>query len=380
MATIYGTDINDEFYGGASDYYFYGGNGDDYILSNTATGVSIEGGYGNDLISASDGHQQAYGYLFGGYGSDFLIGGLNGNIMEGGQGNDIIIGGGPMLFAVTGGALFAENPLYVSGVDNIYGGDGSDALFGLADNDYIYGGGGDDKGAVAFTTSGIGVKPSTTGGLYGGSGADYLDGGAGNDNLYGGSEVDRLLGGDGNDVLYGGTGADILMGGAGDDIYEVDNAGDFVAEVNDAQFGIADNVFAYVDYAMQWGVDNLLMNYGTQAYGIGNEINNIIIGNTSANVIEGKAGYDTLTGGAGSDTFLIRAGFGVDVITDFTAGAGTQDAIQFKTSMFANFAAVNAAASQHGADTWISATGTDVIVLSNVLKTALHADDFQFIA
>jgi Ca2+-binding RTX toxin-like protein len=377
------TSGNDNYTVVALDDAVYGLGGKDVILTNGGTigNHDIYAGGGDKFIGSSIGTIFSQ-YLYGGYGNQTMSGGDSGGYFYGADGTYLMTGG-VFDFTVAGttGAIIPYFGAPNSGADFMYGGDGRVAEYGFGGADFLYGGASDDRGTfLNFIDADAVALGKVKLGLFGGAGADSLFGNKGNDDLYGGSEVDWLDGGIGNDVLYGGTGADVMLGGSGDDIYEVDNAGDFVAEVNDAQFGIADNVFAYVDYAMQWGVDNLLMNYGTQTYGIGNELTNIIIGNGSANVIEGKGGYDTLTGGAGSDTFLIRAGFGVDVITDFTAGAGTQDAIQFKTAMFANFAAVMAAATQHGTDTWISASTTDVIVLSGVLKTGLHSDDFQFIA
>ncbi|MBX9256369.1 putative Ig domain-containing protein, partial [Desmonostoc muscorum CCALA 125] len=47
-----------------------------------------------------------------------------------------------------------------------------------------------------------------------------------------------------------------------------------------------------------------------------------LTGTASNNIIDGKASNDTLTGGGGQDKFIIRAGDGIDTITDF-GGVGT---------------------------------------------------------
>ena len=96
-------------------------------------------------------------------------------------------------------------------------------------------------------------------------------------------------------------------------------------------------------------------------------------------VLEGKGGYDTLTGGAGSDLFVVNPNWGVDVITDFTAGAGTQDAVIFSRSIFSSYAQVIANARQVGADTWIGDGALNTVVLQNVTLGSLHQDDFGFI-
>ena len=52
---------------------------------------------------------------------------------------------------------------------------------------------------------------------------NVLDGAAGDDRLTGGSQADTLIGGDGNDVLEGRGGDDQLLGGTGIDTYILGN-------------------------------------------------------------------------------------------------------------------------------------------------------------
>ncbi|SFD53815.1 Ig-like domain-containing protein [Pseudoalteromonas denitrificans] len=73
--------------------------------------------------------------------------------------------------------------------DQLYHGNGSDFLSGLAGNDQLFGLGGNDK-------------------LDGGAGNDYIDGGEGNDVQFGGADDDQLGGDTGNDWLSGGLGND----------------------------------------------------------------------------------------------------------------------------------------------------------------------------
>lgn len=47
-----------------------------------------------------------------------------------------------------------------------------------------------------------------------------------------------------------------------------------------------------------------------------------IAGGNGDDFLDGGAGNDALTGGAGSDKFVLRAGGGNDVVTDFNAAAG----------------------------------------------------------
>ncbi len=121
------------------------------------------------------------------------------------------------------------------------------------------------------------------------------------------------------------------------------------------------------------------MIYGQQTYGYGNGEDNIIIGNARDNVLEGRGGYDTLTGGAGSDLFLVNPNWGVDVITDFVAGAGTPDAIVFSTKLFSTFDQVMAKSRQVGADVWIEDGLGNTVVLSGISIGTLHQNDFGFV-
>jgi Ca2+-binding RTX toxin-like protein len=110
-------------------------------------------------------------------------------------------------------------------MDSIYGGGGSDVLFGLADDDYVNGGSGKDTAYGGFGNDvllGEGGKDTLNGDLgndeiHGGGGADSLFGGAGNDTLSGDAGNDRLDGGSGDDTLNGGSGIDRFVFSTGYD-------------------------------------------------------------------------------------------------------------------------------------------------------------------
>ncbi len=87
------------------------------------------------------------------------------------------------------------------GNDSISGyNDGTNRIFGLDGNDYLYG------GALADQ-------------IDGGIGNDTLNGNDGDDTLVGGVGMDTLNGGAGNDILDGGADNDTLNGGTGNDTY-----------------------------------------------------------------------------------------------------------------------------------------------------------------
>ena len=250
-------------------------------------------------------------------------------------------------------------------IENVYGGDGNDAITGNAADNRISGGHGDDA-------------------LNGGDGADALEGGKGNDTLIGGagddtyvidssdtviesadqgtdtvkasfsytllanfetltlleeggaidgtgnaldnaivgnSSANTLIGGEGNDTLNGGTGADTLIGGGGNDTYYVDNAFDVVTE--NSLEGI-DTVIASIDYMLAVNIENLTLAEGAGPLKVtGNSLDNRITGNAGNNVLDGATGADTLIGGTGDDIYYVhsvsaavteRAGEGNDTV------------------------------------------------------------------
>ncbi len=318
-----GTNGNDpETYFNNTDPIIYALDGDDVIRFAGApvpfiislegfASAYIEGGRGNDTIFSGPGHDTVYG----GDGDDVIDGGSGINFLDGGNGNDVIF--------ARGSRRNDEGRLGQG--DTVYGGQGNDTIHALGSSVHmIFGGSGND---IIYGNEAFGRSTGT------------IDGGDGNDIIYGGRGY-AVLGGNGDDVIYGQR-AFALFGGSGSDSYEVTNTNQMVFE-SASSTGDTDKVFAYVDFTLPSNVENLIMIYGQQTYGYGNNEANIIIGNASNNVLEGKGGYDTLTGGAGTDLFVVNPNWGVDVITDFAAGAGTQDAVVFSTQLFSNFSQVMA--------------------------------------
>jgi len=109
------------------------------------------------------------------------------------------------------------------------------------------------------------------------------------------------------------------------------------------------------------------------------DIENLIAGSGSHRIIT-SADNNVLTGGGGNDTFVFTdTSGGDDTITDFSAGAGSHDVIEFDTDQFIDFAAVLAAATDDGSDTTIAIDAETSVILKSVLVADLHQDDFQFV-
>nr|WP_280950938.1 metal-binding protein [Rhizobium aegyptiacum] len=96
------------------------------------------------------------------------------------------------------------------------------------------------SGLANITGSG-GDNAITTGAgndnIKGGDGNDTLNGGIGNDQLHGGDGHDTLNGGDGNDQLWGDIGNDIIRGGAGNDTISDGELFGLASEVVDIDAG-----------------------------------------------------------------------------------------------------------------------------------------------
>jgi hypothetical protein len=103
---------------------------------------------------------------------------------------------------------------------------------------------------------------------------DVLTGSDRDDLISGNGGDDRLSGGRGNDKLLGGLGDDLLEGGQGNDLL------------------------------------------------YGNEGNDRLRGGAGDDRLIGGTGFNRLTGGAGADVFVLAAGVGFDMVTDFNLGSG----------------------------------------------------------
>jgi Ca2+-binding RTX toxin-like protein len=167
------------------------GDGDDSYSETRPLAVKIDGGAGDDVISAR------YGWLTGGPGNDQLTG----RNVIGGEGDDVLAGelldysdhaGGVTIDVGAGvGGSEGEQDRLTPGFGSVVGGPGPDVIRVGPKRLTVAAGAGDDM-------------------VYGSPGSDQLGGGPGNDHLIGGAEVDYLDGGPGNDVLDGGAGADDL--------------------------------------------------------------------------------------------------------------------------------------------------------------------------
>jgi hypothetical protein len=240
----------------------------------------------------------------------------------------------------------------VSGVTNIYGGWNGGTLTGGANTSYIEAPGGD-------TTVNGGASGAN---IVLGFGSDTVHGGAGNDEIFVGGNATS----NNSNVIDGGGGYNgVSYVGAYGALFV-----DLYAGVNGVGGGAWHN-----------GIyDHLINIVNIQGNNNGDTIqgdwqNNIIIGGTGNDFINSREGNDTLTGGGGHDSFVMVSHAGNDVITDFS----TADDVIDVSAFFTNFAGVQAATTQQGANAVI-ALGSGSLTLDNVSSASLQASDFSFTA
>ena len=253
----------------------------DYSASGSGVDVNLTTG------SGSGGDAQGDSY----HGVDGIIGSSLGDTLTGSDAEDL-----------TPGEFFFTNVFYGGGGDDSLSGlGGSDTLYGGADNDSIDGGAGDDliEGGDGDDTidGGAGDDRISTG-----EGRDSVDAGAGNDSITGGNSAggsETLSGGTGNDTIDGGGGFDIVYGGDGADII-TDSGGN----------GSQDTIYGGD------GHDSIAAGNAADTV-FGGAGDDVVDGGAGDDTLTGGAGNDTLTGGTGEDVFVLDAGGGNDVITDF---------------------------------------------------------------
>jgi Ca2+-binding RTX toxin-like protein len=381
---IQGLGANDILNGGGGADVIEGGEGDD-ILDGGADNDTLKGDLGDDVLTGNAGVDN----LAGGEGDDLLDGGEGADILDGGAGADELAGGegGDAFLYHQGG--FGEDVItdFQAGdtlsFDRSLFGDaedvldhaaqvGDDVVITLDDANSItlVGVNLGNVGAESFAF--VGEAPNQH--QVGGSGADTLTGGAGDDLLEGGYGNDVLSGKAGNDVLDGGYGNDSLAGGSGDDNVK----GGYGNDTLDGGSGDDDLDGGYGNDSLAAGAgdDTLIGGYGNDSL-TGGEGDDALDGGYGSDVLTGGLGSDLLTGGRGTDTFVFAAGFGKDTISDF--GDYGTDVIAFTDGLFTGFADVMAHAAQVGDDVSITLDGDNALTLIGTKLAALHQDNFSFV-
>jgi len=373
-----GTRFDDRITGNGDANYLWGGSDGSGVTGNDI----IKGEGGDDLIEVGTGNHELDGgddidTLWFGDPDDITPAGVSVSLALKGpqdtrQGTMSLTGfenlGGSIHDDILTGDDFANTLAGDYGTDRLIGGGGNDLLFG----DGYYGGGGEAAGTTAVVEDAATLTFSGNDVLDGGSGADRMVGGYGDDSYFaddlgdvavegagagtdsvqssvtfilganvenlqltgaaaingtGNSLANNLTGNGGANQLNGGGGADTMRGGAGNDVYIVGDAGDKTLEA--AGEG-TDTVRSSVTFTLALNIENLIL-FGTASVnGAGNALDNALTGNAGNNVLNGLAGADTMSGGLGNDTYVVDNALDKAIESDATGGTDTvQSAVSF---------------------------------------------------
>ena len=381
---IHGQYGDDSLYGGVGNDYLSGGEGDDFVNAgggndtvaigaeagsdrvllgtgadlvfglNSASGHTVSGMGGDDVISLGSGDDVVYG----GSGNDLINTGAGADVLIGGAGNDTLVSYAPDSGDTSGSVLnggFGNDSLQGDANDTLIGGEGADSLIVHADydleagvarvEDYVpttdqlilslsdFGPGPDIAiraldGGTMISAAGrdvcflAGVAPADIDmediRILPVTSLDFMRVGTNGDDLMRGTTgPDGLNGVLGDDTLFGGDGSDILYGGGGEDSLEGDNGNDLLYGAGWLSGGAgADSIF---------GGGNL---YG----GSGNDF--IRVEGDAVNEVNAGAGDDTVvtwssaevTLGVGADhLFADLTGDEPVTVTDFNLAQDQMD-------------------------------------------------------
>jgi Ca2+-binding RTX toxin-like protein len=292
-----------------------GGAGDDIILG-TAAADQIDGGDGNDRITAFRGDETA---IVGGNGNDVMI-------WNNGDGKDVNVGGaGVDETLITEGTADDLNAITQNGATTHF--ERSNAGFTVDSNEMEKLSLTSFSGADTLTTGpGVTLPMNIDAGpgddtITTGDGPDRILGDRGNDTLNGAGGDDTLVwtNGDGNDVMNGDAGFDVIendLGNADDSsTVRMENGRVRYDRIN-APFNLSIGSAELMALNTFGGNDTL---HTSQDVTMNLDVN----GGSGNDILDGAAGNDRLDGGDGDDTIATRDGK-VDFIV---GGAGTDRAL-----------------------------------------------------
>jgi Ca2+-binding RTX toxin-like protein len=274
-SAITGTPGADILIGTAGADTLIGGMGNDtYRVNNTGDVVTENANEGTDTV------QSSLTWTLGANLENLTLTGTSAIDGTGNSANNILIGN--------------------SGANTLNGGAGADTMKGGLGNDVYQV---DNAGDTVTENANEGTDTVQSAVTYtlGANVENLTLTGTAAINGTGNSANNILIGNSGANTLNGGAGADTMKGGLGNDVYQVDSAGDTVAE--NANEG-TDTVQSAVTYTLGANVENLTLTGTTSINGTGNSANNMLTGNAGANTLVGLDGNDILDGGAGADTLI----------------------------------------------------------------------------
>lgn len=186
-----------------------------------------------------------------------------------------------------------------------------------------------DKNGVAFS---LAIGNETAANLYGTSGSDFMQAGAGNAVFVNSGGADAIYGNEGNDFVYYDSADFIIDGGNGTDVLTAQKnaAGIFVDQASTLGGRAFGNMEVFIGSSL---ADSLAGNAAAES----------LTGGSGADLLYGATGNDLMVGGYGADTFFWSQDEGNDIIGDagnnaqaksdvISIARGSLDNIQFNTA------------------------------------------------
>lgn len=395
IENVTGSSFNDSLYGDNYDNTLTGGLGNDLLDGgtgfDTASYTDATGAVNIDLASGtvtgaagSDTLVSIERIIGSGY-ADTIVGTAGDDILDGGAGADTLNGGtggsdtasyasaagGRDVNLLTG--VNTDNDTYIS-IENIIGSAYGETLTGDTGDNIIEGGGGNDTldgGAgtdtASYANAAIGVTVNlglATAQDTVGAGTDTLAnfenllGSAYNDSLTGDTGANTLNGGAGDDLLIAGAGgADTLTGGTGTDTASFADAGAAVTITINGSGTNSDGAAVTLT-----GIENLT----------GSAYNDTLTGDTLDNLIVGGLGNDTINGMGGTDTVSYADASAAVIVnlantgSNVSGGAGNDSLSNIENIIGSIYAdtitgdgAANIIEGGAGADTLVGGSGND---------------------
>ncbi len=384
-------------------------------VADTAPGVTVHGTSGDDVLIGSQGND----VLIGGGGNDLIVGGIGDDVLQGDDGNDILLGDGDAADLSDVAAVLQLVHAKQNGPQSLTDHASTSASeTGPASSQAES----ETAGTVAVSAdvtntpqdssstdpSQIAPAPQsiTEVGLASHQ-AEPAIGGAGTASLTdaGSAEAEHRTGRDAATTDMGpasqpdqATGAANfatalaqLLGGSQANIIffaqpDGEASGRIVLSSSPDPSAAADGHVAWASPSFDFGDDDGIHGLGSLSADFASKLggsklggNDVIEGGRGDDILDGGRGNDTLTGGRGDDTFIFRAGFGHDVITDFSWSHNNHDVIYFGHGMFADFGDFAAHMMQVNTNVVISVDANNDITLQHVDKINLsNHDSFVF--
>jgi Ca2+-binding RTX toxin-like protein len=222
------------------------------------------------------------------------------------------------------------------------------------------------------------------GSISGVTNAIYLSGGADNRLINTGKIDGNIRFEGGNDVFDSSKGKfdGVIYGGDGNDTYKIGKQDIAISESGD---GGQDRIYTAMSYSLGGTFETLHLTGKADINGSGNYQDNFVTGNAGDNTMSGGTGNDHVHGGGGDDlligggdedVFMFGRNDDTDRIDDFTEGEDVIWMMDFKG--VDSFDDLEDRMSQHGFDTWIRMGNGDKLIVENVDKDDLGADDVIF--